>query len=178
MIRKQTIASDSKSTRGVNAALVQLVADLVVDKVNGNQNVVEPNQEKEDDMVALANLSKIKPEIWKEIPKDVQQAIMKVRLEESKSQTKEGRSEEKPSREGTSSAPLLRQYSKPKENMVQMGSPTLDVVDEFLQQALGEDGNLEEAITSAFNVITVGNSTGNALIANCMNSIQIQDYEC
>ena len=105
MIRKQAIASDSKSTRGVNSALVQLVDDLVVDKVNGNQTVVEQTQEEQDDMVTLANLSRIKPEIWKEIPKDVQQAIMKVRLEESKSQTKERRNEEKPSRKGTSSAP-------------------------------------------------------------------------
>ena len=61
MIRKQAIASDSKSTRGVNSALVQLVADLVVDKVNGNQAVIEQNQE-EEDMVTLANLSRIKPE--------------------------------------------------------------------------------------------------------------------
>ena len=64
-----------------------------MDKVNGNQTVVEKTQEEEDDMVTLANLSRIKPEVWKEIPKDVQQAIMKVHLEESKSQTKEGRSE-------------------------------------------------------------------------------------
>ena len=82
-------------------------------------------------MVALANLYRIKPDIWKEIPKDVRQAIKKVRLEESKSQTKEGMSEEKPSRESTASAPLPRQYSKPKANMAQTESPALDVVDEF-----------------------------------------------
>ena len=89
MVRKQAIASDSKSTRGVDFALVQLVADLVVDKFNVNQTMVEPTQEEEDDMGTLDNLSRIKPEIWKEIPKDVQQAIMKLRLEESKSQPKD-----------------------------------------------------------------------------------------
>ena len=36
---------------------------------------------------------------------------------------------------------------------------------------------MEEEITSAFNVITVGTSTGNELIFNCMNSIHIQNYE-
>ena len=61
--------------------------------------------------------------------------------------------------------------------MTQMGSPTLDDVDEFLQQALREEENLEEVITNAFNVITVGAFTGNELIANCMNSIHIQNYE-
>ena len=32
-------------------------------------------------------------------------------------------------------------------------------------------------ITNAFNFITVKTSTGNELIANCMNSIYVQDYE-
>ena len=40
MIRKQAIASDAKSNRGVNSTMVQLFADLVADKVNVNQTVI------------------------------------------------------------------------------------------------------------------------------------------
>ena len=61
--------------------------------------------------------------------------------------------------------------------MTQASSPSMDIVDEFLQQALGEEEELEEAITSAFNVITVGTSSNEELIATCMNSINIQNYE-
>ena len=102
---------------------------------------------------------------------------MKVSLEESKSHTKEGRSEERLNKEGASSAPLPRQYSMLKANIAKTGSTALDVVVEFLQQALGEEENLEEVITNLFNVVTVGTSIRNELIANCMNSIHIQYYE-
>ena len=116
----------------MNSALVQLVAELVADKVNVNQTVVEQNQDEEEDMVTLANLSRITTEIWKEISKDVQQTIMKVRLEENKYQSREERSEDKLIKGSTASAPLTRHYSKPKANMAQTKSPSLYVVDEFL----------------------------------------------
>ena len=58
-------------------------------------------------------------------------------MEENKSQSKEGRAYENLNKEGASNTPLPRQYSKLKANMAQIGSMALDVVDEFLQQALG-----------------------------------------
>ena len=177
MIRKQAIASDAKGSRGVNSTMVQLFADLVADKVNVNQTVVGQQLGEDEDAVVLANLSRIKPEIWKEIPRDVQQAIMKLRLEEAKTQTKEGKPEDKQRQDGVSNVALPRQYSKPKANLTQALSSSLDIVDEFLQQALGEEEELEEVITNAFNVITVGTSSNEGLIATCMNSINIQDYE-
>ena len=69
----------------MHSALVQLFADLVVDEVNVSQTVVGKHQNGGQDIVALANLSKTKPEIWKEILKDAQQATMKLRLEEKRS---------------------------------------------------------------------------------------------
>ena len=71
MTRKKAIASDAKGSRGVNSTMVQLFADLVADKVNVNQTVIGQQQGEDEDAVALANLSRIKPEIWKEIPRDV-----------------------------------------------------------------------------------------------------------
>ena len=89
----------------------------------------------------MANLSRIKPEIWKETPRDVQQAIMKLRLEEAKTQTKKEKPEDKQKQDGVSNVALPRQYSRPKANLTQSSSSSLDIVDEFLQQALGRKRN-------------------------------------
>ena len=80
-------------------------------------------------MVTLANLSKIKPDIWKEIPEDVQQAIMKLSLEENKSQPKDRKPEDKQKQYDTSGVTIPRQYSRLKANMSQTSSPSLDIVD-------------------------------------------------
>ena len=128
MIRKQAMASDSRGNREVNSTTVQLFAGLVADKINVNQTVVGQQQGEEEEIVTLANLSRIKPEIWKEIPKDVKQAIMKLRLEENKSQSKDGKPEDKQKQNGTSGVALSRQYFRPKANMLQTSSPPIKVL--------------------------------------------------
>ena len=71
---------------------------------------------------------------------------------------------------------LPRQYSNPKANLTTI-TPNEDMVEEYLQQALGmEDEDPEEIFTTENCVQTVGVSLSSERVTSCMNSLVIEGH--
>ena len=72
---------------------------------------------------------------------------------------------------------LPRQYSNPKAKLTTT-SPNEDIVEQYLQQALGmEDEDPEEVFTKAKCVQTVDVSLSNERVTNCMSYLVIEGHE-
>ena len=87
MIRVHAIASEDRKPRGVHNTLVSQLADMVAQKLH-----VEPEEPEEDvNSSIIANLTRVSPEVWKELPRDVQEVIIRARMEENKAKGREER---------------------------------------------------------------------------------------
>ena len=87
MIRVHAIASEDRKPRGVHNTLVSQLTDIISQKLH-----IEASEPEEDlHLSMMANLTRVSPEVWKALPRDVQEVIIKTRIEENKSKGKEKR---------------------------------------------------------------------------------------
>ena len=170
MIRVYAIASDGRRNRGFNNTLISQLVEMVAQKIN-----VEQGQEKQDKSeppddaaLTLANLTRVSPDVWKELPKDVQEVIIKACVEESKAKKEADKSKDgKPKTKGG----LPRQYTK--INMTTT-SPNEDMVEEYLQQALNQDKEEDDLLANVFCARTDEVSVSEERVISCMNSMAIE----
>ena len=100
------------------------MADIVAQKLH-----VEPSEPEEDvNLSIIANLTRVSPEVWKELPRDVQEVIIKARMEENKSKGREERVKDSNPKPDSN---LPRQYSNPKANLTTT-TPNEGMVEEYL----------------------------------------------
>ena len=90
MLRTHAIATDNSRSRGANVNLAEYVAQLVNQSMSNSQVADDPQLE------ANANLARVSPEIWKELPRDVQELIIKARMDENKKKEDSSTSTSKP----------------------------------------------------------------------------------
>ena len=179
MIRQHALLSDNKRTiPQVNKTTIEHLVHMMAQQLNlpsrEDEVEVEGNDSVSDDnTMVMANLTRINMDVWKELPRDVQELIIKARREENaKGRTFTPRPEKdnKPKEET-----LPKQYSKPKVNL----TTTSDIVEEFLEQALGQSGEEEEdeddLVINAFNLETIHVSISEEQVVTCMNSMFIEE---
>ena len=72
MIRVHAIASEDRKPRGVHNTLVSQLADIIAQKLH-----VESSEPEEDlHFFMMANLTRVSPEVWIELPRDAQAVII------------------------------------------------------------------------------------------------------
>ena len=156
----------------MNNTLVSQLADVIAQKLNVEKQLEEEEQadESDDAAIALANLTRVEPEVWKSLPKDVQDVIIKARIEENKAKKEDNKPRESKLK---SDKELPRQYSKVKANLTTT-SPNEDLIEEYLQQALNQEEDEEDLLANAFCARTVEVSVSEERVINCMNSMVIE----
>ena len=82
MICVHAIASDGRRNRGVNNTLISQLVEMVAQKINveQGQEVQDQSEPPDDAALTLANLTRVSPDVWKELPKDVQDVHTKLLL--------------------------------------------------------------------------------------------------
>ncbi len=167
----QSTADHSESTNATLKDLAKSVASLV----KQNHHVSDPCeliQARE----FMAQLTRIEPNVWKQLPRDIQEYISKGRAAEREKAKKE---EPKKSGSNKTGSELPRQYNR-QANLTQVEDEEDDILQEYLNEALGTKGASDDDIqTNAFNTITrtVEVSISEERVISCMNSLVIEDQQ-
>ena len=109
--------------------------------------------------------------MWKKLPKDVQEVIIKARTEEIKAKKEADKSKDGKTR---TDGGLPRQYTK--VNMTTT-SPNEDIVEEYLQQALSQDEEEDDLLANVLCARTVEVFVSEERVISFMNSMAIESNE-
>ena len=161
MLRTHAIASDNSRSRGANVNLAEYVAQLVNQQMSNSQSSTDLQ------LQTQANLARVSPEIWKELPREIQELIMKTRLEENKKKEESSSPANKPN--------LPKQYSK--ANLT-ISEPNEELMEDFLNEALDAQGEVEDLELFNANLSQIVHvSISEERVISCMNSLVIEDFE-
>ena len=153
-----------------NTSKMDELVNLISDRVNANLTIAQEPPAQDQVVNTLAHLSRLDNDIWRKLPRDIQQLIMEHRKNEN-SNNGEKKSED------TRSKPkeLPRQYTKAN---VTFTEPNEEMIEEYLSQALEmevDDESPSDDLDATVNVVRVSVTDGQA--ARCMNSMFIQPTE-
>ena len=173
MLRTHAIASHSTNSRRVNNTARDRLVQLLTKQLNSQEEQYQtPDISPLDDtgnLEASANLARVSPQIWRELPKEIQDLINKARQDKNKKRELEkGNSK--------TSTDLPKQYTK--ANLAQQ-EDVEDIVDEFLSEALMDENEDTEDL-NIFNAMlsqVVHVSVTEEQVSTCMNSLTIEQNE-
>ena len=84
MIRKHGLTKGTNS-RQVNAANMESIVEEAVRRVQLSMQDTAPEEQNEaDDLSAAVNLSRVMPDLWQQLPRDIQKIIINARAKERK----------------------------------------------------------------------------------------------
>ena len=69
MFRVHAIASEDRKSRGVHNDLVSQLTDIIAQKLQVVPPELEQHPEEDINLSLLAHLTRVSPEVWKELPK-------------------------------------------------------------------------------------------------------------
>ena len=174
VLRTHGLAGGSvKPARQIKATskLNELV-DLVADKVNANMFSASPMDLGDSQVLeSLVHLSRIDNDLWRKLPRDVQQVIIDHRRKENDQKPAAASSEPQKPKSGD----LPRQYTKANNTKVE---PNEELIQEYLSQVLemDDDNDLDSEILETHANITRVRVT-DADARRCMNSLSLGDPE-
>ena len=153
-----------------NTSKMDELVNLISDRVNSNLTIAQEPPAQDQVVNTLAHLSRLDNDIWRKLPRDIQQLIMEHRRNENSDATE--RKSEDPK---TKPKELPRQYTKAN---VTFTEPNEEMIEEYLSQALEMDIEEEapsDDLDANINVVRV--SVTNEQATRCMNSMFIEPTE-
>ena len=153
-----------------NTSRMDELVNLISDRVNANLTIAQEPPAQDQVVNTLAHLSRLDNDIWRKLPRDIQQLIMEHRRNENSDKVERKLEDPK-----SKPKELPRQYTKAN---VTFTEPNEEMIEEYLSQAL--DMEIDDESPSSdldVNVNVVRVSVTNEQATRCMNSMFIEPLE-